>query len=119
MDAKTFDAIVARARARQDAILRTKGADYTRHEEDRLSNFKRAAEALDLSPFRVWAIFAMKHMDAIMAFIKTGKTESEGIESRIDDVHNYLYLLEGLIEEEEGAAYAAAQEVEGPNEARY
>lgn len=100
MNSQDFNAIVDEARRRQDQILKTKGADYTRHEEDRLSNFKRSAAAIGLTPIQVWAIFANKHWDAIMAFIKTGKTESEAIEGRLDDVINYIYLLEALIRED-------------------
>jgi len=80
-------------------LLKTKGADYTRHSADRLANFKRNAEAVGVDPLIVWAIYAGKHWDAVMAFIKSGKTESEPIEGRLDDLHNYLYLLEGLVEE--------------------
>lgn len=101
MNAREFDQIVAIARARQDRIMQSKGADYTRHEEDRLSNFKRTAAGIGLTPLQVWAVFANKHWDAIMAYIKTGKAESEAIDGRFDDVHNYLYLLEGLLKEKD------------------
>jgi hypothetical protein len=100
MNAQQFDHLVADARLRQDAIMKTKGADYTRQEADRLSNFKRTAAGIGLTPVQVWAVFANKHWDAIMAYVKTGKVESEGIEGRIDDVHNYLYLLEGILKEQ-------------------
>ena len=100
MNSSEFNLLVDAARVRQDHLLKVKGADYTRHSEDRLSNFKRNAEAVGLSPVQVWAVYAGKHWDAIMAFVKTGKTESEGIEGRLDDLHNYLYLLEGLLKEE-------------------
>jgi hypothetical protein len=97
MNSQDFLDIVTRARTRQDKILSSKGLDYTRHEEDRLSNFKRSAAAIGLDPLQVWAIFVNKHLDAIMAFIKTGKAESEAIEGRFDDVINYMYLGEALL----------------------
>ena len=100
MNIETFNEIVAKARYRQDSLLEKKGADYTRHDPDRLSNFKRLAKDLDLPPIKIWAVYAGKHWDALMAFIKTGKAESEAIEGRFDDLHNYLYLLEGLLEDE-------------------
>ena len=100
MTTQQFNEIVVAARLRQDKLLKTKGDDYTRHDQDRLSNFKRLAKDLDLSPIKVWAVYAGKHWDALMAFIKTGKAESEAIEGRFDDLHNYLYLLEGLLEDE-------------------
>ena len=96
-----FTQVVDNARARQDKILKDKGNDYTRHEEDRLSNFKRSAAAIGLTPLQVWAIFINKHMDAIMAYVKTGKTESENIQSRFDDVQNYMYLGEALVQEQQ------------------
>ena len=97
-----FDKIVVTARQRQDHLLKVKGDDYTRHEPDRLSNFKRAAAGLGISPLQVWAVYASKHWDALLAFVKTGKAESEAIEGRFDDLANYLYLGEALIKEEEG-----------------
>jgi len=101
MDAATLNKLIRDARIRQDSILTAKGADYTRHEEDRLSNFRRSARAVGLTPQIVWAVFFMKHIDAIMAYIKTGHAESEAIEGRIDDAINYLFLLLALIEEGE------------------
>lgn len=111
MDTATFNKLVDRARMRQDQILKVKGNDYTRHEADRLSNFKRSAAAIGLSPLQVWAIFLNKHLDAIMAYVKTGRVESEGIQGRFDDVQNYMYLGEALIEE---AAQAQSAQVQTP-----
>ena len=102
MNTLEFTKLVDIARKRQDELLKTKGADYTRHSADRLSNFKRNAEAIGVSPLVVWAVYAGKHWDAIMAFIKTGKTESESLIGRFDDLINYLYLLEGLVTEDFG-----------------
>ncbi len=99
MNIEKFNEIVAKARYRQDSLLEKKGADYTRHDPDRLSTFKRLAKDLDIPSNKVWAIFASKHWEALMSFIKTGKAESEAIEGRFDDLHNYLYLLEGLLED--------------------
>ena len=77
----------------------TKGKDYTRGEADTLSNFKRHAEALDLQPEQIWAVYAGKHWDAIVSYCKRGQVESEPIEGRIDDMLTYLLLLKGLIAE--------------------
>lgn len=109
MNQKEFDLIVNEARVRQDGLLRVKGADYTRHDPDRLANFKRVAVGIGLTPLQVWAVYANKHWDAIMTFVKTGRTESEAIEGRCDDLHNYLYLLEGLIQEMRAQMAGAGQ----------
>ena len=100
MNKEQFDILVNAAIKRQLVLLQQKGEDYTRKNTDRLFNFKHTAAEIGLSPFQVWAIYASKHWDALMTFIKTGKTESEPIASRLDDLHNYLYLLEGLISDE-------------------
>jgi hypothetical protein len=98
---KEFDTLVDLSRARQDNLLEVKGADYTRQNPDRLWNFKNTANSVGLTPMQVWAIYASKHWDALMTYVKTGKVESEAIRSRFDDLHNYLYLGEGLIQEAE------------------
>ena len=100
MNTEQFIEVVRAARVRQDDLLVRKGIDYTRRGNDRLSNFKQNAEALGLSPIQVWAVYASKHWDAVMSFIKSGHLESEAIEGRIDDLSNYLYLLEALLNEE-------------------
>lgn len=107
MTSEQFTNLVATARARQDTLLSQKGADYTRRSPDRLSNFKRNAEAIGLTPIQVWAVYAGKHWDAIMSFVKSGKAESESIDSRLDDLTNYLYLLEGLLKEEANPTHGA------------
>jgi hypothetical protein len=76
----------------------TKGKDYA-GDEDALSNFKRHAEALDLTPEQVWAVYAGKHWDAIQTYCKAGQVESEAIEGRIRDLVLYGLLLLGLVEE--------------------
>lgn len=78
----------------------TKGKDYA-GDDDALANFKRAAENLGLSPTEVWGVYASKHWDAIMSFIKNGgQLESEPIEGRIDDLMVYLLLFKGLVQEQ-------------------
>lgn len=99
MTSEEFDLLLREARARQDVILKQKGDDYTRREPDRLSNFKRAGADFGVSPLVVWGIFFKKHLDAIQAFVKTGKAESEAIEGRFDDAINYLYLGLALVKE--------------------
>lgn len=82
-----------------DHITRTKGKDYTKGNEDILTNFKQG-EFLGLSELQVCGIFMKKHTDAVFNYIKTGgQSESEPIRERIKDCINYLLLLNGIIEE--------------------
>jgi len=101
MENKEFEELVGRARERQNKILRVKGKDYTAGDPDRLANFKELAKELGVHPRVVWWIYFRKHISAIMAWIRTGKVESEGLEGRFDDAINYLYLGEAVFKEED------------------
>lgn len=76
----------------------TKGHDYA-GDEDALSNFKRNAERLKLTPEQVLMVYLGKHLDAIYTYCAEGQVESEPIEGRIDDAILYLLLLKGLVHE--------------------
>lgn len=84
-----------------------KSIEYTRgNKDDRLVNFRNRAEELGLSWEIAWAVYFMKHVDAILEYCKTGKKGSEGIRSRIYDSQNYLDLLLGKVSEDELIAKA-------------
>ena len=96
----TFDDIISESRDRQDELLERKGRDYTQGDKDRLKNFKATAAEVGITPLQVWYVFAKKHWDAVASDIKyAGVNTSEPITSRFDDLHNYLYLGEGLVHE--------------------
>lgn len=80
-----------------------KGGEYA-GDDDRLLNFRRNAEALGLANEQVWAVYAAKHWDAIMQYVKdigTGKqrTRMESIEGRADDLIVYLMLFKAMVQE--------------------
>jgi len=79
-------------------INKTKGHDYA-GDSDALSNFKRNADRLGLTPIQVWGVYFHKHLDAIETFVREGAVASEPIEGRIRDAILYLHLLHGLIED--------------------
>lgn len=80
-------------------LLETRGADYSRNEPDVLSNFKRCAQDLDMRAVEIAWVYARKHLDSIVSYIKTG-TSSEPIESRVADAINYLLIIYCLLREE-------------------
>lgn len=85
-----------------DFITKTKGEDYTKGDEDVLTNFKEG-RVFGLTSFQTCGLFTKKHIDAIYNYIKSeGQSESEPIRERIKDAINYLILLNGLIEEHKG-----------------
>src|SRR5574337_1069374 len=78
-----------------------KGGEYA-GDKDRLANFRRNAETLGIAMETVWAVYAAKHWDAIMQFVKdvashTDRVRSEPIEGRIDDLIVYLLLFKAII----------------------
>ena len=100
MNTKDLDILISESFRRQMKILETKGKDYTQGYEDRLINFKRIADELGIPARQVWWVYLKKHIDAILTWAKEGRVESEGLEGRFDDIHNYLYLGEALYREE-------------------
>ena len=113
-----FTRLVKAFRNSQDTLVQTKGHDYTQASDDRLSNFKEIANFLGLTPRQVWAVYWLKHVFAICTYIKTGKLESEGIESRFLDEQNYSLLGMAILAEEEVESYEAKQLARGLDEGR-
>ena len=81
-------------------IMQTKGEAYS-GVEDKLGNFKRVGKFLNLTPEQVWAVYFHKHLDALSAFLRGEYKDSESIKGRIQDLINYLFLLSGILKEQE------------------
>lgn len=109
MDRTQFQDMMDNDFATIKGLNSTKGADYSGN-DDALLNFKRAAANIGLTPEQVWSVYATKHWDAIMTFVREGDVKSEPVEGRIHDVILYCFLLLGLIrEKQELDAYPAVE----------
>lgn len=75
-----------------------KGHDYA-GDVDAFKNFKSIAERVGVTPFQVWAVYALKHWDSVLTFVREGDVASEPIEGRLHDIILYSYLLLGMLEE--------------------
>lgn len=84
------------------AALTSKGVEYAGR-KDRLNNFKSVSERTGQTPLQVWSIYALKHLDSILSYVREGKVFSESIRSRFMDARNYLDLGLALIEESTAA----------------
>jgi hypothetical protein len=80
-------------------IMKTKGESYSGL-EDKLGNFKRIAKTLNLSVEQVWYVYFAKHMDALQSYLRGEYKDSEKIQGRIQDLINYLFLLTGILKEQ-------------------
>lgn len=108
MNRTDFDKLAKETIESTAQLLITKGAEYA-GDQDRLSNFKRGAALIGVTPLQVALIYASKHYDAISTFIRNdaqGKIQilSEPIQGRFDDLINYCILMKALVAEQEGAA---------------
>ncbi len=76
-----------------------KNADYAGDSPNPFAAFDRAAAELGLSREQVWAVFYMKHVQAVLRYIKTGKLDSESINSRLIDLAAYPAILAAMVAE--------------------
>lgn len=100
---RDFLELLSRMEDAEHSIMGTKGMEYTQGDlqSNRLANFYRLGNELDLDPKLVCWIYMKKHLDSILCFIKQGKEYSdEKIEGRIYDARNYLILLNAIIQEQ-------------------
>lgn len=97
MNFKDFEKLYLKMVDEEINVGKTKGREYT--QGDRLDNFRRIGEELNLDPEKVLWVYLKKHLDSIANYIREGKVYSESIESRIMDARVYLGLLRGIIEE--------------------
>jgi hypothetical protein len=82
-----------------------KGGEYS-GDVDRLLNFRRNGVNLGLPKETVWAVYAGKHWDAIMQFIRDAREGKErkrleAIGGRVDDLLVYLLLFKAMLIEAE------------------
>ena len=81
-------------------LLICKSKDYA-SEGDVLSHFKKSAALADTNFETVWKIFFSKHYIALNNYIDSGISNSgEDLTHRIQDMINYLVLLQALMTEE-------------------
>lgn len=81
-----------------------KGGEYS-GDDDRLANFRRNAASLGVNKETVWAVYAAKHWDAIMQYIKdkqAGKERRrlESLDGRVHDIITYMILFAAMLDEE-------------------
>src|SRR5690348_3680266 len=85
-------------------LSKLKGGEYS-GDQDALANFTRNAKNLETLPELVWAVYAGKHWDALMQFIKdkqkgVKRDRLESIDGRILDLITYLCLFRGMLIED-------------------
>ena len=80
-------------------MLAVKGEDYSRYASKENTkanaNFGALADMFkgsELDKYHVWAVFMMKHIQAILTWVSQRKLESEKIDGRFLDAANYIMI---------------------------
>ena len=99
---KEFTKFISDFRKEQDKLIKSKGFDYTIAGSDRLFNFKFVADLIGITPRQVAAVYWLKHVLAILTYVRYGKLESEGIDGRFIDEANYNLLMKAVCHDTRG-----------------
>lgn len=104
---KIADGLLALARE----IETSKRPGYTGGSVDVLANFKRTAERAGVTVGQAWAVFFLKHIDAITSIMtKPDLPVSEEPPGRFADAINYLRLGFAILKEMEASSLSTADE---------
>ncbi len=104
MNQAAYDVVAGGLMQAARDIEDSKRPGYTRGDEDVLANFKRAALQAGISTEQAWAVFFLKHVDAIVSIMtKPDLVVSEEPIGRFSDAVNYLRLGFALLNERESA----------------
>lgn len=81
-------------------MLRSAGQkEYAHDSENCFDNFERIAKQLQLPREQVLWVYAQKHADGILAWIKGHRSQREDVRGRIKDHIVYMCLLYGMVED--------------------
>ena len=101
MNSLDLDTLIMRVFRDEIRNLCRQGQREYASSDDAFSNFKEQGKELDLDPKLTLWVHAMKHKNGIASYLKGVKSQREGVRGRINDLIVYLFMLRGLLEEEE------------------
>jgi hypothetical protein len=100
MKTEAFAEVLEKIHAREKNVLVKKAAEYAR-EDDRLSNFQKAAALQSCTPERACFGMMAKHLVSVADMVndleKGIDTPMPMWEEKLGDARNYLALLEGIL----------------------
>lgn len=110
MNTNDYDRVADELMALARQIETSKRPGYTVGSVDVLANFKRAAERAGVTVGQAWAVYFLKHIDAITAIMtRPDLPVSEEPPGRFADAVNYLRLGFAILRERETEAAARAK----------
>lgn len=100
MNTQQYDTVADSLLKLAREIETSKRPGYTIGSEDVLANFKRVAERTGISTEQAWAVYFLKHIDAIMSIMTHPDLPvSEEPPGRFADAINYLRLGYAILQE--------------------
>jgi len=73
--------------------------EYAHDEQNALANFERISTDLGFDRESVWYVYARKHWDGVLAWIKGHRSQREDVRGRIKDLIVYLVLLWAMVDD--------------------
>lgn len=100
MNAADYDRVADDLMNIARGIETSKRPGYTVGSADVLDNFKRVAERVGITTEQAWAVYFLKHVDAITSIMTRPELPvAEAAEGRFSDAINYLRLGYALLQE--------------------
>lgn len=103
MTSNEFADLLDRIQSEEKQVRRDGQLEYARDLDNCFANFERLALSLDgvFTREDILIVYAFKHWDGIMSYIRGHKSQREDVRGRIKDLRMYLALLWGMIEDSE------------------
>ena len=101
MNNSDFNVVLENAITDLEETLFIKGSEYS-HTQDRLKNFKDAADFNGIEPEQALWLFVTKHIIALKDFvwqIDDNRITKNQWAEKLGDIRAYMVLLEALVEE--------------------
>lgn len=100
MTTQEYDSVAAELMTLAREIETSKRPGYTVGSVDVLANFKRVADRAGITTEQAWAVYFLKHIDAILSIMtKPDLPVSEEPPGRFADAINYLRLGFAILKE--------------------
>lgn len=81
------------------SVTQAKNPDYSAGSSDAMANYYELSSATGVTPMQAWLCLTMKHVTAVMRYVKTGVSSSEPIHGRLVDLANYAMLGSALVKD--------------------
>lgn len=103
MTHESFNKAIFEFTDRVESEIVRKNADYSAESPNPFEAFDEVARVLYMTREHVWAVYYLKHVQALTRYIKTGMLSSEDIQSRLTDLAAYPAILSAMLNEETDA----------------